>query len=103
MDTVKNKILFLKKVINLHICYKLNLQSENLSTDFIWSNSLFGFVKPNKNLDLDKYKYRMWFSFRIVFTDGSYGKSVIVNMSSSVYFDIKNKDILILVKDQHKD
>ena len=67
-------------------------------------NCLFGSVKLTKNADLDKYKYSSYgigFDSRseILFTDGSFGKNVTIfgtDISSSVYIDNKNKDILIL-------
>ena len=63
----------------------------------IWS------VKLTKNTDLDKYKhisYGIGFDCgsEFLFTDGSFGKNVIifgVDMSSSVHID-KEKDIVIL-------
>ena len=67
-------------------------------------NCLFGSVKLTKNTDLDKYNYTgcdiaFYFRSEFLFTDGSYGKNVIVfgaDMSSSVHVDNKRKDILIL-------
>ena len=76
----------------------------NLNTDFTLNDCLFGYVKLNKNADLDKYKFRGYgigFDSRseISFTDGSVEKDVIIlgaDMSLSVHIDNKNKDILIL-------
>ena len=34
----------------------LNPQLRNLNTNFTLGNCLFGYVKPTKNADLDKYK-----------------------------------------------
>ena len=101
---IKDKISIPKKVINLYISYTLGLQLRNLSTDFTLGNCLFGSVKLTKNADLDKYKYTGYgigFDSRseFLFTDGSYGKNVIVfgaGMSSSVHVDNKGKAILIL-------
>ena len=101
---MKNNNSIPKKVINLHISYKLGPQLRNLNTDFALSNCLFGSVKLNKNTDLDKYKYTGYdigFDSRLefLFTDGSYGKNIINfgdDMSSSVHVDNKGKDISIL-------
>ena len=65
---------------------------------------MFGSVKLTKNADLDKYKYTSYsigFDARseFLFTDGSYGKNVIIfgaDMSTSAHVDNKGKDILIL-------
>ena len=67
---------------------------------------MFESVKVTKNDDLDKYKYtgydiEFYFRSEFIFTDGSYGKNVIIfgaDMSSSVHVDNKGKDILILGK-----
>ena len=101
---IKNNIFIPKMVINLYISYTLGPHLRNLNTDFTLSHSLFGFVKLTKNVDLDKYKYTGYgigFDSRsdFLFTDGGYGKSVIIfeaDMSSSVHVDNKVKDILIL-------
>ena len=90
--------------VNLYICYTLDRWSRNLDTDFTLGNYLSGSVKLTKNTDLDKYKYTGYgirFDFRseFLFTDGSYGKNVIIfgaDMSSSVHVGNKGKDILIL-------
>ena len=79
---------------------------KNLNKDFTLGNCLFGAVKLTKNADLDKYKYtgyRIGFDSRseFLFTDGSYGKNVIIfgaDMSSSVDVDNKGKYILILAE-----
>ena len=100
---IRNNISDPKKVINLYISYTLGLQLRNSNTDFTLSNCLFGSVKLTKNADLDKYKYYCYgigFDSHsdFLFTDGSYGKNVIIfgaNMSSSVHIDNKGKDILI--------
>ena len=44
-------------IINLYNSYTLGSQLRNLNTDFTLGNCLFGSVKPNRNADLDKYKY----------------------------------------------
>ena len=61
-------------------------------------------LKLTKNTDLDKYKYSSYgigFDYRseFLYTDRSFGKNVIIfgaDMSSSVHFDNKGIDILIL-------
>ena len=101
---MKNNISIPKKVVNLYISYTLGLQLKNLNTDFTVGSCLFGSVKLTKNADPDKYKYTGYgigFDSRseFLFTDGSYGKNVIIfgaDMSSSVHVDNKEKDILIL-------
>ena len=67
---------------------------------------MFGPAKLTKNVDPDKYKYNSYIigfdsCLEFSLTDDSVGKNVIifgVDMSSSVYFDNKNKDSLILGK-----
>ena len=81
----------------------INPDLRNLNTGFTLGNCLFGSVKLTKNANLDKNSYRchsIGFDSRLkfLFTDGSFGKNVIISvaeMSSSVYID-KGKDILIL-------
>ena len=63
-------------------------------------------MELTKNSDLDKYNYTGYsigFDSRseFIFTDGSFGKNVIVfraDMSSPVHVDNKRKDILVLGK-----
>ena len=43
--------------VNLCICYALDQWSRGLGTNFTLGNCLFGFVKPTKNANPDKYKY----------------------------------------------
>ena len=101
---IKNNISITEKVINLPISYMLGLQLRNLNTDFALGNFLFGSVKLTKNSDLDNYKYTGYgigFDSRseFLFTDGSYGKNVIIsvaNMSSYKHVDNKGKEILTL-------
>ena len=96
---IKNNISIPKKVINLYISYTLGPQIRDLNTDFTLGNCLFGSVKLIKNANLDKYKYTGYgieFDSRseFLFTDGSYGKNVIIfgaDMSSSVHVDNKGK------------
>ena len=100
---IRNNISIPKKVINLYISYTLGPQLGNLNTDYTLRNCLFGSVKLTKNTDLDKYKYtdyRIGFDSRseFLFTDGSYGKNVIIfgaDVSSSLHIDNKGKYILI--------
>ena len=96
---IKSNISIPKKVINLYISYTLGLQLRNLNTEFALGNCLFGSVKLTKNADLDKYKYTGYSigldsCSEFLFTDGSYGKNIIifgVDMSSSVHVDCKGK------------
>ena len=104
MDTIKNYISISKKVINLYISYTLGPQLRNSNTCFTLVKFLFGSVKLTKNADLDKYKYTGYgirFDSRseCLFTDGSYGKNVIIfgaDMRSSVHVDNKRKGNVIL-------
>ena len=63
-------------------------------TDFTLGNCLLGSV----NLEFGSCS-------GLLFKDGSYWKNIIfgTDMSSSVHVYNKEKDIFILVKDQHKD
>ena len=97
-------------VINLFIVYKLDTWSRDLNIGFTLKDCLFGSVKLTKNADPDKYKYSGYgigcdSHLEFSLPDGSMGKNVIilgVDMSSSVHIDNKKKDILVLVKIQHK-
>ena len=79
----------------INFSYTLGPQLRNLNTDFTLGNCLFGSVKLTKNADQDKYKYTGYaIGFDscsdFLFTDGSYGKNVIIfgaDMSSSVHVD----------------
>ena len=101
---IKNKTSIPKEVIHLYISYTLRPQLRNLNGDFTLGNYLFESVKLTKNADLDKYKYTGYgigFDTRLefLFTDGCYGKNVIIfgaDMSSTVHVNNKGKDILIL-------
>ena len=100
------KFLSLKSNKSIYILHILNPPLRNLNTDFTLKHCLLEFVKLNKNADPDKCKYSGYgigFDSRseFLFTDGSIGKIFItfgVEMSSSVHFDNKNKDTLILVE-----
>ena len=78
-----NNFYIPKRVINMYIFYTLNPQLKNLNTDFTLGNSLFGSVKLTKNADQDNYKYSNYAigfdsSSEFSFTDGSFGKNVII-------------------------
>ena len=69
--------------VNLHICYTLDSWSLDLDTYFTLGNGLFESVKLTKNTDPDKYKYSRYgigldFRSEFLFTDGTYGKNVII-------------------------
>ena len=103
---VKHNISIPKKVINLYISNTLNPQLRNSNTDFTFSSCLFRSVKITKNtyqvqclvygvntsvvataLGLILVQNGRWFN-EISFTDGSFGKTVIIcgaDMSSSVH------------------
>ena len=93
------------KVVNIYIVYELGASSSHFD-DPTLKNCLFATVTLAKNADIDKYGYsgcgigldrRGSFSF----PDGGFGQNIIifgVNMSSSVPFDNKKKDILVLGK-----
>ena len=53
----ENTVLFLHKIVNLYISYKLDVWSKDLNTDFTPASCLFEAVKRKKNADPDKYKY----------------------------------------------
>ena len=86
----------------------MNICSQDLSADFTLKNCLFGAVKLTKNANPNKYSYSGYgigFDSRSVFliSNFDWGKSGIifgVDMSSSVYANNKNRDILILGKGQ---
>ena len=80
---IKNNTSIPKKVINLYVSYILGHQFRNLNTDFTLGNCLFGSLKLTKYTDLDKYKYTGYgividSRSECLFTDGSYGKNVII-------------------------
>ena len=101
---IKNSISIPKKVIHLYISYILGPHLGNLKADFTLDNCWFGSEKLTINDDLDKYKCKgygigFYSNSEFLFTDGSYGKNVIIfgaDMSSSVHSYNKGKDILIL-------
>ena len=103
---IKN-ISVAKRVINLYISYTIGPQLKKFNTDLTLGNSLSGFVKLTKNADIYNYKYteygkRFDSRSKLLFTDGSYGKNVIIfgaDMSLFVHVDNKGKDILILCEE----
>ena len=103
---IENNISIPKTVRNLYILYTLGPQLKNLNTDFTLINCLFGSVKITENVNLDKYKYTGYgigidSRSEFLFTDGSYGKNVIIfgaNRSSSVHVDNKGKVIIIITE-----
>ena len=97
---IKNNISIPKKRnIQKAISEILGPQLRSLKTDFSLGNCLFGFVKLTNNDDLHKYKntgYGIGFDYRseFLFTDGSYGKNVIIfgpDMGSFEHVDKKRK------------
>ena len=54
---IKNSISIVKQIINLYISNTLGPQLNYLSGGFTLGSCLFGFVKPTKNADIDKYKH----------------------------------------------
>ena len=92
-----------KKVLNIYIVHELAASSSNVN-DPTLKNCLFGAVTLTKNADIEKYKYSGYgigfdrgssFSF----TGGGFGQNVLIfgpDMSTSIHFDNKGKDILVL-------
>ena len=103
---ISNNICIPKKVINLHMSFKLDPQLRNLNTDFTLGNCLFGSGKLTKNADVDKYKYSGYgigsdSHSELSLPDYTMGKSGIIfgaDISSSVHIDNKRKDVLIIGK-----
>ena len=98
------------KVVNIYIVYEIS-KSINISDYPTLENCLIGAVTLTKNADIDRYGYS---GYEIGFDrHGSFpfpgtglGRNVIifgVDMSSPTKIDNRKKDILILVKVQHKD
>ena len=46
-----------RNVVNVFIVYELDVQSQDLKTDFARRDCLFGAVKLTKNANSDKYSY----------------------------------------------
>ena len=100
----------LRKIVSIYIAYEIS-KSINISDYPTLENCLFGAISLTKNPDIDKYKYS---GFGIGFDRHEsvsspgvgVGRNVIifeVDMSSSRKIDNRKKDILILVKTQHRD
>ena len=78
--------------------------------DLTLKNCLFGTVTLTKNADIDKYGYSGYgigFDRRSSFSfpGGGFGQNILIfgaDISSSAHIHNKKKDILVLVKDQHK-
>ena len=93
-----------KNVVNFYTPYKLDAWSKDTYTDFVLGSCLFGAVKITKNADPDKYRcsgYSIGFDARSHFywSHFSKGKKIKIfdgDMSSSIYIDNKNKNILLL-------
>lgn len=97
-------------MVNVYITQKLDAGSEDLNTVFTLGKSLFPAVKLSKNADADEYKYgghgtgldsRLQFSL----IDGSESiivVIVIVDNSSAVHIDDKNKFVLFLSEEPTK-
>ena len=94
------------KVVNLFVVCELDRWSQYLNSKFTLKDCLFGVVKLFMNADPNKYSYSEYgigFDSRSLFSipNFDWGKNAIifgVGMSSSVYADNKNKDVLILGK-----
>ena len=90
-----------KKVVNIYIVYELSASSFHTS-DPTLKNCLFGAVTLTKNADIDKYRYSGYgigVDRRRSFHGGGFGQNVIIfgaDMNSSIHFNKKKKDILIL-------
>ena len=95
---VINNISIPKKIIYLQISYTLNLQLQNLKTDFTLGTCLFRSVMLTKDANLDAYKdsnNSLWFDSHPEFSlpDENMGKNVIIfgaDMSSSVHIIREN-------------
>ena len=92
-------------IVNICIVYELGASSSH-DNDSALKNCLFGAVTLTKNADIDKYGYSGYgigFDRKSSFSFAGcrFGQNVIicgVDMSSSIHFDSKKKDILILGK-----
>ena len=96
-------ILTHKKVVNIYTVYELAASRPHTSDSTI-KNCLFGAVTLTKNADIEKYKYSGYgigFDSRSSFSfpSGGFGQIVLIfgiDMSISIHFDKKKKDILVL-------
>ena len=94
------------KIVNIYIVYEISSIFTSQST-FTPKNSLFGAVKLTKNSDISKYKYSGYgicfdSNGRFLHADGTYGVNLIifrVDLSSSVYANNRNNNILVLGKE----
>ena len=94
------------KIVNIYIVYEISSTFTSQST-FTPKNSLFSAVKLTKNSDISKYKYSgygIYFNSKgsSLHADGTYGVNVIIfgaDLSSSVYANNRNNNILILGKE----
>ena len=98
-----NAAYTLNNVVHLFIVYELDRWPQGLSAKFTLKDCLFGTVKLTKNAYPNKYSYSGYgtgFDTHSI-PNFDWGKNTIifgVDMSSSVYANNKNKDILILGK-----
>ena len=91
-------------IVNIYIVYEINKKGNTVISDPTLENCLFGAVTLTKNDDIEKYKYSGYgIGFdgksRFSFSSGGYGQNVVIfgaDMSTSIYIDNKNKDILVL-------
>ena len=94
----------LRKVINLYISFNLHAWSRYLNTKFTLVYCLFEAMRMTKASDPDKYGYSGYGTgfnecSQFSLPDSSWDKNIIcfgVNISSSVYVDNKNNNILVL-------
>ena len=98
-----------KNVVNLCIFNKLNIWLQYLNAEFILKDCLFGNVRITKNIDFNKYSYSGcvigFDSHSLISLPNDWGKNAIIfgaAVSSSVYANVKNKDISILGKGETK-
>ena len=95
-------------MVNLYVVYELNICSQDLNAEFTLKNCLFGNVRVTNNAEPNKYPHigcGIGFdSHSHISLPNDFGKNVIfgVDMSSSVYPNRNNKDILILGKGKTK-
>ena len=82
------------KVVNIYIVCEIS-KNININDYPTLENCLFGAVSLTKNANINKYKYAGYG----IGSDSHFG----VHISSSTKSDNRKKDILILVKAQHKD
>ena len=76
---INSNISVFRKVISLHISYKLDTWSRYLNTDFTLGTYLFGTAKSTENADPNKYGYNCYgIGFnapsQFFLPDGSWGK-----------------------------